>query len=815
MPATNEDLARLLVSVELSASKVEKSAASIARAAERSARKMDADFRTANDNIARGAEQTTNRVVKSFGAQKAAAQNLGFQLNDIATQLASGTSPLRVMAQQGGQVAQALQQAGGARAGIGALAAAFTGLLNPIGLVSVGLIGVTGYAVQYFAQIIAGGDKSAEALQKQAELVQKVGEKYKDQMPALAQVAEMIRKIADEQERVAAADAGKEYLKADLQKQFDELTQAQTNAISLVPEANRLYTILAGKLEAGAASAADFQLVIDELDKVLATNKSAELEAARSALVKMKEVAAETASQITSIDAESRKLNVTLDEAKGIAEALVAQMLGIGTGGASAIGEAANAIVNTFIPSVRQAIAEMGELAVATSKLGYTTQGGPARYIDGPDLPATAPIPDKRPDPYLYGDPEESGKRFGKAARDEFESLNGGAISRYVDQVVKAESGGRANARNPNSSATGLGQFIESTWLRLFKENFPDTAKNMTKAEILAYRNNADASRALIEAYARENAGLLQKAGVSVNEAALHLAHFLGPQGAISVLKAAPNTPVSSLLSPVAIRANPSILGGGATAGSVLAYAQNRAGMSGAGPWGAELGGINSATDAMRAYNEEQQRAAQLAQEVGSTLAGAFSGLVQDLMSGKDAGEAFANMLSKIGQKLMDMALNQPFQSLFKNLTGGIGGMGLSPSVASVISGGGIGLFADGGIAAHGRSLPLKTFARGGVSRTAAIFGEAGPEAAVPLPDGRRIPVDIRAPKMPYYGGMGGREGSMHQTNNVSIKVEDGRVTNTGDRTALARNITAAVQEEIVRQQRPGGTIYNQIKGRY
>jgi hypothetical protein len=35
----------------------------------------------------------------------------------------------------------------------------------------------------------------------------------------------------------------------------------------------------------------------------------------------------------------------------------------------------------------------------------------------------------------------------------------------------------------------------------------------------------------------------------------------------------------------------------------------------------------------------------------------------------------------------------------------------------------------------------LPTFAKGGISSTASIFGEAGPEAAVPLPDGRSIPV--------------------------------------------------------------------------
>jgi hypothetical protein len=37
--------------------------------------------------------------------------------------------------------------------------------------------------------------------------------------------------------------------------------------------------------------------------------------------------------------------------------------------------------------------------------------------------------------------------------------------------------------------------------------------------------------------------------------------------------------------------------------------------------------------------------------------------------------------------------------------------------------------------------MPL--FAKGGIARTASIFGEAGAEAAVPLPDGRTIPVTL------------------------------------------------------------------------
>lgn len=39
---------------------------------------------------------------------------------------------------------------------------------------------------------------------------------------------------------------------------------------------------------------------------------------------------------------------------------------------------------------------------------------------------------------------------------------------------------------------------------------------------------------------------------------------------------------------------------------------------------------------------------------------------------------------------------------------------------------------------------PMPTFAGGGIATTPSIFGDAGPEAAVPLPDGRTIPVDLR-----------------------------------------------------------------------
>jgi hypothetical protein len=248
-----------------------------------------------------------------------------------------------------------------------------------------------------------------------------------------------------------------------------------------------------------------------------------------------------------------------------------------------------------------------------------------------------------------------AGASAAKAA-DSFDRLNA-AVGRYVDQVVKAESGGNASAKNPLSSATGLGQFIESTWLQMFKQEFPDRAASMSRETILALRTDAEVSRQLIEAYARDNANLLRQAGVAVNEAALHLAHFLGPGGAIDVLKAAPGTPVSSVLGADAINANPTILGYGATVDDVIAYAERRAqALQGEKAAVDELGdawaGLREKTaTATDTVNAQADAYTQLGQ-IGQT---ALSGLEQALADGKIEGRELLGILFDIARQLLSM----------------------------------------------------------------------------------------------------------------------------------------------------------------
>jgi hypothetical protein len=152
-------------------------------------------------------------------------------------------------------------------------------------------------------------------------------------------------------------------------------------------------------------------------------------------------------------------------------------------------------------------------------------------------------------------------------------------FSRVASKIIGAESSGDPTAKNGASTATGLGQFVEKTWLELFRKHFPTQAADMTEKQILALRRDGERSKQLVELYARENADVLQKAGKAVTEANLYLAHFLGPQGAVKVLSAKATASVSKLLSPDAIAANPTILKG-KTAGQVISFAQAKVGRS-------------------------------------------------------------------------------------------------------------------------------------------------------------------------------------------------------------------------------------------
>jgi lambda family phage tail tape measure protein len=176
-----------------------------------------------------------------------------------------------------------------------------------------------------------------------------------------------------------------------------------------------------------------------------------------------------------------------------------------------------------------------------------------------------------------------------------------------------------------------------------------------------------------------------------------------------------------------------------------------------------------------------------LGTQVADSVKGAFQGLEDQLTSFVMTGKAsFADLARSILEDIARIAIRQ---AIIAPLVKGVGGIfGLKFADGGVFAQNGIQKFARGGIVNGPTMFP---FAKG-----VGLMGEAGPEAIMPLRRGADGRLGVAA-----SGGAGV---------NVTVNVDAGSSQVQGDgpnANQLGRVIGAAVQAEIVKQQRPGGLL--------
>src|SRR6185437_5133266 len=169
----------------------------------------------------------------------------------------------------------------------------------------------------------------------------------------------------------------------------------------------------------------------------------------------------------------------------------------------------------------------------------------------------------------------------------------------FLVAQASLESGFRGNVHAHKSSATGLFQFTGPTWLRMMHDygatyGYADLAKSIklnahgaavvpdkqAERKILELRGNDRLSALFAAEYAKTNGHRLEAVtGHKATPAELHLAHLLGPNGAIKFIKAhdVNGSQSAAKVAPAAARQNPELFysRGSSTAQSVATVYRN------------------------------------------------------------------------------------------------------------------------------------------------------------------------------------------------------------------------------------------------
>jgi hypothetical protein len=752
-------LDRLQKDVDSSTKGIEKgftsAGAQMGTAFDASAAKINRSFTV----IEGGARRAGTTVTQSVGAIRASTQNLSFQLNDIATQLASGTSPFQVMAQQGGQVVQSLTGAGGV---LGALRIVGAAALNPFTLATVAITTLAGVATAYFRDSSKSVEEANKKMEEHRAAIKAAIDAWDGAPPPdlvayndeLERLDTQTKKLAGLQ---AVIDKGLEPIKqaaAEATAGFEELyarLQARNVDATVLSALKRDFDAMKEAIDGGNASALDLLPLftrLQDLEAQIGTTKG--FDALKKAIQDLAPL----------IDRVNMKLDDTRKAAAAVASGLDPNIYGGGPN-------------RGFIPTIN-----LPDSAPTPGFLGVDdVYPGALRTTATKDFLKTRAVSDKIVS--RIDDIDDSFADGLAKVLAQFPELQVVSAKRTTEEQTAIYNSGVRPAARPGYSLHEKGMAVD-----------------------LGLVGGGEPSRELLArlyAAAREAGVEFPVAGDPFH------AQPIGARGAASSTstKRSPTDIFQGSMEDIERRINlinaeaeaqanlnPKVNDYGfaiekAKIEQQLLNEAEKAGVEVTPELAAKIdtlaGNYAKASAGAKKFEADQQAAARASEQLGQIAQTALSGIASALADGKIEAQELLQIAIQVVQQLLQA----------KSAAGGIGfgggGGGFLGGIGGIV--GSLFGFEKGGIAKNGRPVPLKRFAGGGVSRSAAIFGEAGPEAAVPLPDGRSIPVSFsNMPKMP-------RAASGPQRIELIVRAEEGemfRPTVQAEARGVAVNVTQA-----------------------
>jgi hypothetical protein len=74
----------------------------------------------------------------------------------------------------------------------------------------------------------------------------------------------------------------------------------------------------------------------------------------------------------------------------------------------------------------------------------------------------------------------------------------------------------------------GLGQFLDQTWIELFRARRPELVRGRSEREILELRREPKLAREITTRFVERNIAMLRQRGLPVTAGTVYLAHFAG-----------------------------------------------------------------------------------------------------------------------------------------------------------------------------------------------------------------------------------------------------------------------------------------------